>query len=130
MMRNFGQTTNTTTNVSNVPANANVNTNANVEEEKSTFEEYFPTVYKAIWGKDVEEQLITKETRLQYLLKGVEVAPGTKPYVQTEITRLEREIASLKAKVFAAKVRRVVLIVIPTGIGASMIYYLIKRANK
>ena len=111
--------------------NSNVNANANVnEEEGSAFEEYFPTVYKAIWGKDTEEQLIAAETRLQYIMQAVAIAPGTQRFVQTEIDRLEKEIASLKKKALAAKIRRWMIVGIPSSLTVATIYYLVKRANK
>lgn len=130
-MRNFGANEVMTPQeiLSSAP-NATVNANANAEEGGSAFEQYFPTVYKALWGKDTEEQLIAAETRLQYIMQAIAIAPGTQRFVQTEIDRLEKEIASLKKKAMAAKIRRWMIIGIPSSLTVATIYYLVKRANK
>ncbi len=126
-MRNFGSTNQI---MANAPSN-NVSSNeSNGQKEPSSFETYFPTVYKAIWGKDHEEELIAKQARLEYFQRAIATAPASEPFLRTEINRLEAEIKALKRKAMLVRLRGIAIVAIPTSISAALVYYLVKKANQ
>ena len=111
--------------VANMPAPQTV-ADANAASDA----QFYATIYKNIWGKDLESLIATKESQLRYLRMAVKQAPATKSLLQPQINKLKKEIDSLRWKsYYYMGVRGVALMGGISLIGA-LTYNLIKRANK
>ena len=100
-----------------------------VPSEGSTAEEdakFYSTIYKTVWGKDLEAKLASKEAQLEYLRLSVQKVPATATFLQPQIDKLTKEIQSLRLKSYYYMAVRGTLLLGGVALIGSLSYALAK----